>query len=66
MMAGIGLRVLQGIGVHKRAFTSKQTVENEIWKRCFWALVTMDRWFSNLLGRPFAIQDEEYVSVRFP
>lgn len=63
---GIGLRVMQDIGVHRRMHTRKQTVENELWKRCFWVLVIMDRSFSNLLGRSCAIQDEEYVSIHPP
>ena len=61
MMVGIGLRVMQDVGAHRRRFTGKKSVENELWKRCFWALVIMDRAFSNLLGRSCAIQDEEYV-----
>ena len=60
-MVGTGLRVMQGVGVHRRSFTGSKTVENELWKRCFWVLVIMDRTFSNLLGRSCAIQDEEYV-----
>ena len=63
---GIGLRVMQDVGIHRRARTGKKTVENELWKRCFWVLVIMDRSFSNLLGRSCAIQDEECVSVCFP
>lgn len=60
MMVGIGLRVMQDVGAHRRRFTRKKSLENELWKRCFWALVIMDRTFSNLLGRSCAIQDEEY------
>lgn len=65
MMIGIGLRVMQDIGVHRRRFTEKKSVENELWKRCFWVLVVMDRAFSNLLGRSCAIQDEEYAFFLF-
>jgi hypothetical protein len=65
MVVGIGLRVMQDIGVHRRKLTGKKSVENELWKRCFWVLVIMDRTFSNLLGRSCAIQDEEYVLTRF-
>jgi hypothetical protein len=63
MMVGIGLRVMQDVGAHRRRFTGKKSLENELWKRCFWVLVIMDRTFSNLLGRSCAIQDEEYVSI---
>lgn len=65
-MVGIGLRVMQDVGVHRRRLTEKRTVENELWKRCFWVLVIMDRSFSNLLGRSCAIQDEECVSIHLP
>ena len=58
-MVGIGLRVMQDVGVHRHNRTQERTVENELWKRCFWVLVIMDRSFSNLLGRSCAIQDEE-------
>lgn len=63
MMVGIGLRVMQDVGVHRRRFTGKKSMENELWKRCFWVLVIMDRAWSNLLGRSCAIQDEEYVAI---
>jgi len=64
-VVGIGLRAMQDVGSHRRARTGQQTVENELWKRCFWVLVIMDRSFSNLLGLSCAIQDEKCVSVRF-
>ena len=62
-MVGIGLRVMQDVGVHRRMRTKRRTLENELWKRCFWVLIITDRTFSNLLGRSCAIQDEEYVAI---
>jgi hypothetical protein len=62
-VVGIGLRAMQDIGIHRRKFTEKKTLEHELWKRCFWVLVIMDRSLSNLLGRSCAIQDGEYASI---
>ncbi|KAF9001492.1 fungal-specific transcription factor domain-containing protein [Cyathus striatus] len=41
------------------------TVEDELWKRAFWCLVCMDRSASAALGRPCAIQDEDF-DVDYP
>ncbi|KAJ3796205.1 fungal-specific transcription factor domain-containing protein [Lentinula aff. detonsa] len=59
-MVGIGIRLAQDVGAHRRKPTKALTVENELWKRAFWVLVCMDRMFSTGLGRPCAIQDEDY------
>lgn len=69
---------MQDRGVHRKVFSKKQSLENELWKRAFWwiihrecvesktkilhrVLILLDRSFSTLLGRPCALQDEEYV-----
>jgi hypothetical protein len=39
------------------------TVESELWKRCFWALVSHDRLISMALGRSCTTQHEECVFV---
>lgn len=50
----------QDVGAHrKKTYTSKKTVEEELWKRAFWCLLTYDRFISSALGRPCAIHDEE-------
>ncbi|KAJ4477535.1 fungal-specific transcription factor domain-containing protein [Lentinula aciculospora] len=59
-MVGIGIRLAQDVGAHRRKPTKALTVESELWKRAFWVLVCMDRMFSTGLGRPCAIQDEDY------
>ena len=52
----------QDVGAHrKKTYTSKKTVEEELWKRAFWCLLTYDRFISSALGRPCAIHDEESV-----
>ncbi|GAV99360.1 hypothetical protein LENED_000811 [Lentinula edodes] len=58
--AAFGIRLAQDVGAHRRKPTKPLTVENELWKRAFWVLVCMDRMFSTGLGRPCAIQDEDY------
>ncbi|KAF9778891.1 fungal-specific transcription factor domain-containing protein [Thelephora terrestris] len=60
VLIGVGLRVMQDNGVHRKFFSEKQTLENELWKRAFWVLVVLDRSFSTLLGRPCALQDEDF------
>ena len=53
----------QDVGAHRRkVYSTAPTVEEELWRRAFWVLVAMDRATSFALGRPCAIQDEEYVS----
>lgn len=64
----------------RKAATKPWTVQDELWKRAFWlvlflfssfvylnsgrVLVFLDRIISTVLGRPFAVHDEEYVSSR--
>ncbi|KAF8834771.1 hypothetical protein BDN67DRAFT_914233 [Paxillus ammoniavirescens] len=65
-MVGIGIRLAQDVGAHRRkAYSSKLSVEGELWKRAFWVLVTLDRQMSSSLGRPCAIQDEDF-DLDFP
>ncbi|KAF5374528.1 hypothetical protein D9615_009070 [Tricholomella constricta] len=65
-MVGIGIRMAQDVGAHRRKYDRNNlTMEDELWKRGFWVLVTMDRMVSSALGRPCAIQDEDF-DVDFP
>ncbi|KAI0326454.1 hypothetical protein GY45DRAFT_1258946 [Cubamyces sp. BRFM 1775] len=58
---GIGIRMAQDVGAHrKKVYSSKPTMEEELWRRAFWCLVAMDRHASFALGRPCAIQDEDF------
>ncbi|KAF9009374.1 fungal-specific transcription factor domain-containing protein [Cyathus striatus] len=61
VLVGIGIRLAQDVGVHRRRVSrEKLTVEDELWKRAFWVLVTMDRMASTGLGRPCAILDDDF------
>ncbi|KAK7043156.1 Gypsy retrotransposon integrase-like protein 1 [Paramarasmius palmivorus] len=57
---GTGIRVAQEMGAHRRRLSTTPTVEGEQMKRAFWALVCMDCFISAKLGRPCAIQDEDF------
>ncbi|KAF8896036.1 fungal-specific transcription factor domain-containing protein [Infundibulicybe gibba] len=59
-MVGVGIRLAQDIGAHRRRAIGPPTAEYELWKRAFWVLLLLDRSTSALLGRPCAIQDEDF------
>ncbi|KZV68531.1 hypothetical protein PENSPDRAFT_546674, partial [Peniophora sp. CONT] len=68
MLVGSGIRFALDIGAHKRrAYGSKPTLEDELFKRSFWyvylhvsALVHFDRTLSAGMGRPRCIQEEDF------
>jgi hypothetical protein len=61
-MVGVGLRLVQDVGRHrKRLYSNTDLAESEHWRRAFWVLVVLDRLMSASFGRPCAIQEEEYV-----
>ncbi|KAI0925293.1 hypothetical protein AcV7_005573 [Taiwanofungus camphoratus] len=58
---GVGARLAQDVGAHRRkVYNARPTIEEELWKRAFWVLVVMDRTISHALGRPCAVQDEDF------
>jgi hypothetical protein len=60
-MVGVGLRLVQDVGKHrKRVYNSMDPAEAEQWRRTFWVLVVLDRLMSASLGRPCAIQEEDF------
>ncbi|KAG5732686.1 Activator of stress genes 1 [Termitomyces sp. T112] len=59
-VVGIGIRIAQDVGAHRRKPGKIHTTESELWNRAFWVLVCMDRLFSSSLGRPCSIQDEDF------
>jgi hypothetical protein len=60
-MIGIGVRLAQDIGAHRRkAHEGEMTVEDELRKRAFWVLLCIDRLISTTFGRPCAVQDEDF------
>ncbi|TFK88610.1 hypothetical protein K466DRAFT_488593 [Polyporus arcularius HHB13444] len=58
---GLGLRMAQDMGAHrKKVYNTTPTVEDELMKRAFWALIIFDSICSFGLGRPCAIHDEDF------
>ncbi|KAI0373465.1 hypothetical protein BV20DRAFT_937863 [Pilatotrama ljubarskyi] len=58
---GLGLRIIQDVGAHRhKTYASMSKIEGEQWKRAFWVLITFDRIVSFNLGRPCALQDEDF------
>ncbi|KAF7377390.1 Fungal-trans domain-containing protein [Mycena sanguinolenta] len=58
---GIGIRCLQQCGQHRRKPASHQwSPEDELWKRAFWLLFTLERIGSLFFGRPMGLHVEEY------
>ncbi|KAI9429440.1 fungal-specific transcription factor domain-containing protein [Lactarius psammicola] len=61
IMVGIGLRLAQDVGAHRRQPpNARPTVEDELWKRAFWVLLMLDIWTSSSLGRPCAMTEESH------
>ncbi|KAK0443807.1 fungal-specific transcription factor domain-containing protein [Armillaria borealis] len=60
-MVGVGLRAATEIGLHRRKPEGhKMTVDDELKKRSFWALITLDRLLSLHLGRPVMMLEEDF------
>ncbi|THU83750.1 hypothetical protein K435DRAFT_733785, partial [Dendrothele bispora CBS 962.96] len=65
ILIGTGIRYAQQRGIHRRNFnpsgeTSTQVVENEMWKRAFWMLLSHDLFLSSGLGRPLVMTIDDY------
>ncbi|KAJ6556980.1 fungal-specific transcription factor domain-containing protein [Mycena vulgaris] len=59
VLIGVGIRLAQEAGAHRRQ-QGAQTVVSELWKRAFWVLVCYDRLVSTSVGRPCAIQYDDF------
>ncbi|KAK7043157.1 Gypsy retrotransposon integrase-like protein 1 [Paramarasmius palmivorus] len=57
---GTGIRIAQEMGAHRKRMSASPSVEGELLKRAFWGLVCMDYFVSAKLGRPCAIQDDDF------
>ncbi|KAI0092322.1 fungal-specific transcription factor domain-containing protein [Irpex rosettiformis] len=58
---GYGIRIAQMMGAHrKKSYGEKPTIEGELKKRAFWALVHHDRAHSSIFGHPCSINDEDF------
>ncbi|KAK7033444.1 fungal-trans domain-containing protein [Favolaschia claudopus] len=61
LFTALGIRCLQQRGVHRRKPDGyRPTLEDEMWKRAFWTLVSIERFICLFLGRPLGIHVEQY------
>ncbi|KAJ7726361.1 fungal-specific transcription factor domain-containing protein [Mycena metata] len=61
MLTGIGIRIAQQMGAHRRSrYTAGSKIENELLRRAFWFLVAMDIVIASVMGRPRATTSEDY------
>ncbi|KAF8162154.1 fungal-specific transcription factor domain-containing protein, partial [Mycena galopus ATCC 62051] len=58
-LVGLGIRTALEMGAHRRQ-TGPHTVEAELCRRAFWVLMTYDRIISVGLGRPCAMQYDDF------
>ncbi|KAF9051141.1 hypothetical protein BDZ89DRAFT_526471 [Hymenopellis radicata] len=60
-IVGVGVRFAVEIGVHRRKPEGhKLTMEDELRKRAFWILLSLDRTICLFLGRPSILRDEDF------
>ncbi|KAF7300949.1 Zn(2)-C6 fungal-type domain-containing protein [Mycena indigotica] len=65
-LVGMGIRMAQDVGAHRKIDVNSKsrqprlTVESELWKRCFWALICLERVVCTGLGRPASTQFEAF------
>ncbi|PPQ71792.1 hypothetical protein CVT24_006143 [Panaeolus cyanescens] len=58
---GLAVRLSQEVGAHRRRRKkdAHATAEDELWKRAFWVIMSLDRQISSFSGRPCGLQDED-------
>ncbi|KAE9404825.1 hypothetical protein BT96DRAFT_812991 [Gymnopus androsaceus JB14] len=59
-ITGIGIRIAQEMGVHRKKKGQPRTVHNELWRRSFWVLLNLDVCMCRYLGRPRATTCNDY------
>ncbi|CAA7260649.1 unnamed protein product [Cyclocybe aegerita] len=58
---GFALRLAQEVGAHrKKNIRGTPSAEDELWKRAFWIILSLDRHLSSESGRPCGLQDEDF------
>ncbi|KAF9526906.1 fungal-specific transcription factor domain-containing protein [Crepidotus variabilis] len=57
---GFAMRLAVEVGAHRKRSLAKPTIENELWKRAFWALFVTERRLSALSGRGCGLHDEDF------
>ncbi|KIK55563.1 hypothetical protein GYMLUDRAFT_230895 [Collybiopsis luxurians FD-317 M1] len=62
-LIGMGIRYSQEVGAHRRqpvGKTHQERIDRELWKRVYWALISLDFLLSLAAGRPRATTEDDY------
>ncbi|KAK0207604.1 fungal-specific transcription factor domain-containing protein [Armillaria fumosa] len=65
LLTGVGIRMAQDVGAHRKRVAKEWGVQDELWKRTFWALVMIETFVSATCGRPKATHSEQF-DVDYP
>lgn len=58
--AGIGVRLAQDIGSHRRKIHDPaEVMDGELYKRAFWTLIYLEQTIAAVIGKPCTTYDEE-------
>lgn len=61
LQIGLALRLAQDVGAHRRRKDIRvPDTEDELWKRAFWVILSLDRWSGSFSGRPSGLHDEDF------
>ncbi|KIK70021.1 hypothetical protein GYMLUDRAFT_536497 [Collybiopsis luxurians FD-317 M1] len=60
ILIGIGMRLAQAAGIHRKRPGHRRTVERELWIRAFWAIMIYDTFVSMFLGRPRVTTTDDF------
>ncbi|KAE9405038.1 hypothetical protein BT96DRAFT_1015953 [Gymnopus androsaceus JB14] len=68
-LSGLGIRAAQEVGAHRRGNILKKPtqtrLEQEIWRRAFWSIITMDLYMCIATGRPRSTREADF-DLEFP
>ncbi|KAF9526547.1 fungal-specific transcription factor domain-containing protein [Crepidotus variabilis] len=62
---GLGLKLAVEVGAHRKRPMSEPSIEDELWKRAFWVLFTLERRMSAFAGRGCSLFEED-IDVDLP
>ncbi|KAF8336549.1 fungal-specific transcription factor domain-containing protein, partial [Cantharellus anzutake] len=61
VQTGIAIRHAQDVGAHRKSFRdSKNPVEAEMWKRVFWALISIERYLGSVIGHSSCVHPPDW------
>ncbi|KAE9394582.1 hypothetical protein BT96DRAFT_184035 [Gymnopus androsaceus JB14] len=68
-LTGLGIRAAQEVGAHRKGNVTKKPaqtrLEQEMWKRAFWNIISTDLYSCIALGRPRSTREDDF-DLEFP